>query len=114
MEGDSGQRYVAFFAAPAGTLLRPGTYMNATWGSQTGAHLDVLGLANNCDSSGDFTIEEIDVSEHGDVRAFTARFEQRCTHSRNPTVSGPGRVDGQVRVTTPPPHGYGSNDTCLQ
>jgi hypothetical protein len=90
----------AQFAAPKGSKIRPGSYVNATRYPFQAANtpgLSISGAGRGCNQSfGAFTVFQAEIEATGTVRRFRATFEQHCEQPTAPPLTG------EVGVSDPP------------
>lgn len=96
------------FAAPAGALLRPGTYVNATrypFQAAGAPGLSVTGDGRGCNMlTGSFTVSQVVYGPGNTVAAFDATFEQHC-EGLAPALRGQIRYNANVALyLTAPTH----------
>lgn len=79
-------------AAPRGSVLAPGTYLDATeapFRSGTSPGIDVWGDGRSCDNDfGQFSIESIRTDAFGTVSELAATFTQHCESPTAPALRG--------------------------
>ena len=92
-----------FLAAPTGSSLGVGTYAN-TLLQPTAANpgLNVFKSVGCGDSTGSFTILELEVAADGTVTRLAMDFQQRCQHS-DPVLYGGIRINSDIPYTPNPP-----------
>jgi hypothetical protein len=87
-------------AAPPGSPLVPGTYLNAVRAVFRGPGqngIDIFGDGRGCNqTSGSFTVNEAVYGPHNYVQTFDATFTQFCDNATAP-------LTGEVSIANPPP-----------
>jgi hypothetical protein len=95
-----GEFWFVELAAPPGSPLVPGTYVNAVRAGFRGAGqpgIDVSGDGRGCNqTSGSFTVNEAVYGPNNYVQTFDATFTQFCDGSTAP-------LTGEVSIANPPP-----------
>ncbi len=109
---DNGEIWYADFVPPAGDILAPGfTYNEARRAAFAvgPAGLDVTGAGRGCNTiEGSFTVHALRVDDFGNLRAFSASFEQHC-EGMEPALRGmfrwqhPGPFESLSPYPPPPP-----------
>ncbi|MGW2340198.1 hypothetical protein [Streptomyces sp. NPDC001661] len=99
VDGADGSSWALHLETAAGAVqpLAPGTYTGAA-ANPDASHprIELRGNGRDCLAEGSFTVQDVDIRDHGYVKKLDATFEQHCPGATE-------SVRGEVHVSNPEP-----------